>query len=211
MKVELMETNLSNVYTIGKKLLTKNLAPESEKDEYRVWNPYTSKLAALIMKGCTIPLQKNYNVLYLGAANGTTASYVSDILSEGMVFAVEFSPRAMQDLIKVSIPRINLFPIFADARYPESYRNMVSEVDLIYQDIAQRDQADIAVRNARLFLRKEGYLILMIKSRSIDSTKKTREVVDDEIAKLSDFNILRLVNLKPFHLDHIAVVAQMNR
>jgi len=206
-----METNLSNVYTIGKKLLTKNLAPESEKDEYRVWNPYTSKLAALIMKGCTIPLQKNYNVLYLGAANGTTASYVSDILSEGMVFAVEFSPRAMQDLIKVSIPRINLFPIFADARYPESYRNMVSEVDLIYQDIAQRDQADIAVRNARLFLRKEGYLILMIKSRSIDSTKKTREVVDDEIAKLSDFNILRLVNLKPFHLDHIAVVAQMNR
>lgn len=208
-------TGLSNVFIIGKKLATKNLVPgygenivQIRGEEYRIWNPYTSKLAAMILKGCSPPIQKNYNVLYLGAANGTTVSHVSDMLSEGTVFAVELSPRAMQDLIKVSRHRINLVPILADAMHPNSYKNMVYQVDLIYQDIAQKEQAEIAMRNARLFLKKHGFLILMIKSRNIDSTKKPEEVATKEIAKLSTFRILELGNLRPFHSDHIVVVAQ---
>jgi len=40
---------------------------------------------------------------------------------------------------------------------------MVTAVDLIYQDIAQREQARIAIRNSRLYLKKSGMLVLMIK------------------------------------------------
>ncbi len=221
MQMTLTKAEMDNVFTFiaqdgSKRLATKALVPGvhceniliAEKEEYRIWNPYRSKLAAIILN-LNIPIRKDSTVLYLGAANGTTVSYVSDIVSEGTVFAVEFSPRAMHDLIRVSIPRMNIIPILADAAHPDSYKRMVSEVDLIYQDIAQREQAKIAIRNAELFLKYDGLLILIIKSRSIDSTKKTKEVVDKEVKKLEGlFKIKELINLKPYHLDHVAVVAR---
>jgi fibrillarin-like pre-rRNA processing protein len=221
--VKLIETRLDNAFILiqegSKRLATKNLAHGikvySEKlitvadEEYRLWDPYRSKLAAIILKGSSLSIKKDYSVLYLGAANGTTASHVSDIVAEGTVFAVEFSPRAMQDLIRVSIPRMNLIPILADAMHPNSYKNMVSEVDFLYQDIAQREQAKIAIRNAELFLKKYGILLLIIKSRSIDSAKKTKKVIDTEVKKLEGiFEVLELIDLEPFHSDHAAVVAQ---
>jgi fibrillarin-like pre-rRNA processing protein len=178
-------------------------------EEYRIWDPYHSKLAALIIKGAAIPLKKDSTVLYLGAANGTTVSHVSDIVSDGVVFAVEFSPRAMKDLIPISTHRMNLIPILADARHPDAYRNMVTEVDLIYQDVAQREQAEIAIRNAELFLKKGGFLVLIIKSMSINSAKNTDEVSRIEITKLGElFKVTRTMNLEPFHSDHAVVIAQ---
>jgi fibrillarin-like pre-rRNA processing protein len=217
-------TGFNNVFTFtaqdgSKRLFTKSLVagrPDEKNlkignEEYRIWNPYHSKLAALIIKGVAIHLIKDSTVLYLGAANGTTVSHVSDIVSEGTVFAVEFSPRAMQDLIRVSIPRMNLIPILADAIHPHSYKNMVPLVDLIYQDVAQREQAQIAIRNAQLFLKKGGYLILMIKSRSIDSAGKTDEVIDKEVSRLEElFYLKEQVDLEPFHSDHAAVIAFTN-
>lgn len=221
--IKLIETGLDNVFILeregSKKLVTKNLTAgiqvygekliTVENVEYRLWDPNRSKLAAMILKGSSISLKNDAEVLYLGAANGTTASHVSDIVAGGTVFAVEFSPRAMHDLIRVSIPRFNLIPILSDAMHPNSYRNMVSQVDFLYQDIAQREQAKIAMRNAELFLKKEGIMVLIIKSRSIDSVKKTKEVIDNEINKLEGgFHVLELINLEPFHSDHAAVVAQ---
>ncbi len=223
-EIELVETGLNNVFTFtaqdgSKRLVTKALVPGTPDEkilkignqEYRIWDPYHSKLAALILKRVAIPLRKDSTVLYLGAANGTTVSHVSDIVSEGIVFAVEFSARAMQDLIRVCIPRMNLIPIFADAQHPNEYKNMVSEVDVIYQDVAQREQAQIAIRNAQLFLKKSGYLILMIKSKSIDSAGKTDEVIDKEVNRLKEFfSVKERVKLEPFHSDHAAVIASTN-
>lgn len=221
--VELIETRLDNVFILvdnaSKKLVTRNLTPgiqvygekliTVENVEYRLWDPYRSKLAAMILKGSSVSIRKDKAVLYLGAANGTTASHVSDIAAEGVVFAVEFSPRAMQDLIRVSIPRLNLIPVLADAIHPNSYRNMVSQVDFLYQDVAQREQAKIALRNAELFLKKDGILVLIIKSRSIDSARKPKEVIDNEINKLGGFfSVLELMDLEPYHSDHMAAVAR---
>ena len=54
---------------------------EGEKVEYRVWNPFRSKLAAAILGGVdNIYMQPGSKVLYLGAASGTTVSHVSDIV-----------------------------------------------------------------------------------------------------------------------------------
>ena len=77
----------------SRKLGTKNLVPGNavygerlvrfSGYEYRLWDPYRSKLAAAILKGLEIvPICPNYRVLYLGAASGTTASHVSDIVGE---------------------------------------------------------------------------------------------------------------------------------
>lgn len=217
----LIQTGLNNVFTFitrdgSKRLVTKALVPgtQGEKtikvgnEEYRIWDPYHSKLAALIIKGATIPLRKDSAVLYLGAANGNTVSHVSDIVSDGVVFAVEFSPRSMKDLIRISTLRKNMIPILADARHPDAYRNMVPEVDMIYQDVAQREQAGIAIRNAELFLKKGGFIILIIKTKSIDSVKNRDKVSRIEITKLGGrFKVIGAMNLGSFHSDHVAVIA----
>jgi len=54
---------------------------EGEKIEYRVWNPFRSKLAAAILGGIDeIHMPPGSKVLYLGAASGTTVSHVSDVV-----------------------------------------------------------------------------------------------------------------------------------
>jgi len=81
--------------------------------EYREWDSYRSKLAAAIMKGCpNIFIRKGDIVLYLGAASGTTASHVSDIVNkEGFVFALDFAPRVVRDLVFVCEQRNNMAPL----------------------------------------------------------------------------------------------------
>ena len=201
------------------RLATKNLTPHirvySERlitidgIEYRLWSPHRSKLSAMIEKGMSIPLKEDSRILYLGAASGTTVSHVSDIVDNGRVFAVEFSPRAVHDLLDVSRQRRNMVPIFADAARPELYKAIAGSVDVIYQDVAQPNQAEIALANAREFLIPEGYLIMSIKARSINSAISPKKVYENELTKLeTEFEVLDKKVLKPFHQDHLALIAR---
>lgn len=53
----------------------------AEKIEYRVWNPFRSKLAAGILGGLDdIHIGPGKKVLYLGAASGTSVSHVADVV-----------------------------------------------------------------------------------------------------------------------------------
>ena len=83
-----------------------------DREEYRLWNPYRSKLAAAMKVG-----MRNFNirwgdrVLYLGAATGTTASHVSDIVGkDGRVYGLELSERNMREFIGVCEHRSNMLP-----------------------------------------------------------------------------------------------------
>jgi len=197
------------------RLYTENLAPGisvyGEKlvkvggKEYREWDPYRSKAAGALKKGLTgWPLKRNHKVLYLGASTGTTVSHFSDILREGVVFAVEVSPHMMQQLVeRVAKYRENVVPILADARKVESYRE-IGEVDVLYQDVAQRDQAEIFVKNSNTFLRKGGWGMLCVKSQSIDVTREPQEVFEEVKAKLSPhFEIVEEVELYPYDKEHL--------
>jgi rRNA 2'-O-methyltransferase fibrillarin len=54
---------------------------ERTKVEYRVWNPFRSKLAAGVLGGLDhVFIQPGAKVLYLGAASGTSVSHVADIV-----------------------------------------------------------------------------------------------------------------------------------
>lgn len=49
--------------------------------EYRIWNPFRSKLAAAMMGGLDhVHITPGTKLLYLGAASGTTVSHCSDIV-----------------------------------------------------------------------------------------------------------------------------------
>jgi len=216
---------LSNVFWIEFENRTKKLATKSvfsggkayaeectvEVDAcvYRIWDPYRSKLAAAIMKGMKdIPVKDGDSVLYLGAASGTTASYVSDIVGvRGKVFCVEISTRPLHALLSLCLRRTNMIPILADARNPEGYAPLVGEVDVVYQDVAQPDQVDILIKNMNMFLKDGGHAILALKARSIDVTKEPREIFRDEIERLSkNLEILDVKILDPYEKDHAMFV-----
>ncbi len=177
---------------------------------YRLWDPFRSKLAALLLKGrSTRPvLAPNAKVLYLGAATGTTVSHVSDIVGDGLVYAVEYSPRSMRDLVRLCERRKNIVPILADAARPEEYAFLVEPVDLIYQDVAQRSQAEIASRNAARYLKPGGELILMLKTRSVDVTRSPEAVLQAEMKNMQGLDLLHVMDLQPFHQDHFALQAK---
>jgi len=170
-----------------------------------VWDPYRSKLSALYHVGTGIDLTSGMRVLYLGAANGTTVSHVADYVD--VVYAVEFAPRPMQDLLEVARRRRNVIPIMADAARPEQYAPVVEAIDLVYQDVAQPDQAAIAIRNCA-FLKDGGLLILMLKTRSVDARKQPMEVFRDTIERLTAAGLFinESVWLTPYHADHAAIV-----
>ncbi|MBS7608090.1 MAG: fibrillarin-like rRNA/tRNA 2'-O-methyltransferase [Candidatus Bathyarchaeia archaeon] len=206
------------------RLATRNLAPgrtvygeklvRFEDVEYRLWDPFRSKLAAAILKGVkTVPIKPNHQVLYLGAASGTTASHVSDIVGEkGHVYCVEFAARALRELVNNVCPyRRNMTPILEDARFPERYVLFVrGRVDDIYCDIAQPEQAKILADNADLYLKNDGWIMLAVKAQSIDVTKEPSEVYKRELKVLESrgFTIEDVVHLEPYDKAHAMIVAR---
>jgi len=171
----------------------------------RVWDPYRSKLSALYYKGTGVELTTTMRGLYLGAANGTTVSHVADYVE--VVYAVEFAPRPMQDLIEVCRRRRNIIPVMADAARPEQYAPLVEPVDLLYQDVAQPDQTTIVLRNC-VFLKPGGAVILMLKTRSVDVRKEPSEVFRDTISTLISAGLIVQEStwLTPYQGDHAAIV-----
>lgn len=162
--------------------------PSTTKTEYRVWNPFRSKIAAGVLGGLDeIFIKPGSKVLYLGAASGTSVSHVADIVGPtGTVFAVEFSHRSGRDLINMATHRTNVIPIIEDARHPLRYRMLVSMVDVVFADVAQPDQARIVGLNAHLFLKVGGGVLVSIKASCIDSTAVPEAVFAREVQKMRD-------------------------
>jgi rRNA 2'-O-methyltransferase fibrillarin len=182
------------------------------KIEYRIWNPFRSKLAAAILGGVDdIYIKPGMNILYLGAANGTTVSHIADIIgNEGNIYAVEFSHRSGRDLINMAKKRTNIIPIIEDARYPHKYRMFLNMVDLIFSDVAQPDQARILSINAHHFLKNGGYFIITIKASCIDSTSDASLIFAKEVQKLQNeqFRPVEQITLEPYERDHAIVLGR---
>jgi fibrillarin-like pre-rRNA processing protein len=208
----------------AQRLATKNLAPGKvvygerlirfEGVEYRVWDAFRSKLAAVIMKNLQhVPIEPDHRVLYLGAASGTTPSHVSDIVGEkGFVYCIEFAQRSMRDLVNnVCAYRLNMSPFLEDARLPEKYAMFIPEkVDVIYCDVAQPEQAKLLADNADFFLKKSGWVMIAVKAQSIDVTMEPSDVYKQEarILEKRGFKVEDIVNLEPYDKAHAMIVAE---
>jgi len=209
------KSRIFEVYERSRSIYTKALVPGSVYGEsmyrhegslYREWVPNRSKVAAAIMKGApNIFIRKGHIVLYLGAASGTTASHISDMVGkDGFIFALDFAPRVVRDLVFLCEKRKNMAPMLFDAHHPETYQDSTAKADIIIQDIAQRDQVDIFLKNIRMFLKKGGYGLLSVKSRSIDVTKKPKDIFRQVHAQLdSSLKVVDSRDLGPFEKDHM--------
>lgn len=222
--MKLVETPIDGMYQAKSerksRLVTLNLVPgESvygepllliDGKEFRVWDPYRSKFAAAFLSGLkTLPQIRDKKILYLGVSTGTTSSHFSDILRDGVIYGIEFSPKVMRKYFRLAEQRKNLIPILADARRPEEYSSFVFEVDLIYQDVAQPDQATIFGRNSQEFLKSGGKGVLAVKSQSIDVTKEPDEVFSNQISELEENFGLKIQDCKSidaFEKKHAVIV-----
>ena len=179
--------------------------------EYRAWDASKSKLAASVLKGSpNIGIRKSDAVLYLGSASGTTVSHVSDIIGDGgIIFAVDVAPRVMRDLIFLSYGRKNIAPILADAGKTMIIEERISAVDVIYQDVAQKNQLDIFLKNINMFLKYDGYALLALKARSIDVTKQPKQIFREAREKLEKtMSVIDCRELEPFQKDHCMFVCR---
>ena len=193
----------------GKTVHIEKLFKENNK-EFREWIPGRSKLAAAILKGITkTGLNTNSTVLYLGASTGTTVSHISDIVTEGAIFAVEFAPRVARQLVYLSEERPNIAPILADASKPDEYKDKVPKVDFLFQDIAQKNQVEIFLKNIFKFLKQGGIAMLAIKARSIDVTKNPKKIFQEVKKDLkTKLDIIDYRILEPFQKDHCFFVCR---
>lgn len=210
------------VYSKDRKIATKNLTPGisvygeeliEENEEYRLWNPRHSKLAAALLNGLeNLKITNTSKVLYLGASTGTTVSHISDIAINGRIYAIEFSPTTAKKLVQLSHRRLNIAPILGDATKPKEYMNIVEKVDLVYCDVAQSKQSELFMKNMNLFAKNGGLGFLVIKSRSIDVVQKPKKIFKQEEKKLKEkgFKIIEKVKLEPFEKDHMAFLVEKN-
>lgn len=211
-----------NVYLKDGNIATKNLNPGisvygeeliQEDEEYRIWNPRRSKLAAALLNGLEkLEIQDTSKVLYLGASTGTTVSHISDITINGKIYAVEFSPTTAKKLVQLSRQRLNIAPILGDATKPKEYLNIVEKVDLVYCDVAQPTQSELFMKNMNLFLKEDGMGMITIKARSIDVVQKPKKIFKQEEKKLIEkgFKIIEKVKLEPYEKDHVAFLVEKN-
>ena len=186
------------------------------KGKKRPWDPYHSKAAAAIKKGVKLPFKEDSKILYLGVAEGTTASHLSDILTKGVIIGVDLSAEPFKKLLRLCEERNNIIPVLSDANQIENYKEIMNEigkVDIVYQDLAQKIQADILIKNSKHFLKKNGIEIYMVKALSIDVTQKPSKTFKQEIEKLekAGFDIIEKKNLEPFQKGHAVLIAKYKK
>lgn len=212
--IYVLKTKRINLYT---KNMNKGVSVYGETlvrkkgEEYRQWDPTRSKYAAALLKGVSqMGLNKGDSVLYLGASTGTTVSHISDILAgNGYIYALDFAPRVLRELVFLAETRKNIIPIMGDANQPETYRANLPKVDFLYQDVAQREQPEIFLKNINMFLKEGGFCVLCVKARSIDIGRKPKQIYQEVRRKLEkkttivDFRVL-----DPFEKDHCIFVCK---
>lgn len=126
-----------------------------------------------------------------------------------MIYCVEFAQRSFRDLVNNACKnRRNMIPILEDARFPVRYRNIVPEVDTVYSDIAQPDQARILSENLDMYIRDKGRFLMAVKARSVSVSKEPSMVYRQERLVLEErgYSIQEMLLLSPFEKDHCMIL-----
>ncbi len=175
------------------------------------WDPYRSKIKAAIENGLSETYLRVQRILYIGAAHGYTISHLYAHPME--IYAVEKSHEMMRAFIKTAEEIPNVLPILADAAAPDSFAQHIPEqVDIIFQDIAQKDQVGIFVLNCKRFLNPYGVGLLALKARAVNSTAEAAVVYADTRQRLEKegMTIVQEISLEPYQKQHRLYVVHKN-
>lgn len=184
----------------------------SDGSLYREVDPSRSKLFAAVAKGISqIGFKEDSSVLYLGASHGYTVSFLSGMVSKGCVFALDFAQRVVRDLIFVSEKLSNVAPLMRDAKQIDTFSSWLPDggVDVVFMDIAQKDQVGIFLKNCDAFLKYGGFGLLALKARSEDVSRKPKDVFREVRMRLdAEMTVVDYRELAPFEDDHALFVVK---
>jgi len=171
-----------------------------------------SKLLAAQKNGLKVPVKKRDVVLYLGASHGGTAKIMSGLVGpNGFVFCLNLS-KVMLDLVRVCDDCDNMAPLLYDVSKPELYRKYVTKVDVVYQDVAQKNQVEIFKKNIGLFLKEYGYAVLVLDAKSTGITRDKEIILKLVLAELKKFlEVVDYVDLSPYHKEHYFIVCRKSK
>ena len=179
--------------------------------QYNVWNPYTSKLAAAIVNGMEIfPILEKTKVLYLNTTIEKTLSHISDIIGmNGKIFVVrDMVENSKNFLEKVRNNRVNIFSITRENGVPARFSS-TEMVNVVYVDITQHNETEVAIQNCKNYLRNGGFLMLVVPTKKIDFINNPSKQNLEEMQKLqSSFEIIQQVNLTDFFKEHSMIIAK---
>ena len=180
--------------------------------QYNLWNPYTSKLAAAIVNGMEIyPILKKTKVLYLNGTIEKTLSHISDIIGvNGKIFILrDINENSKNFLENVMNDRTNVFTITRDNGDPAKFSSKTEMVNVVYVDITQHNETEVAIQNCKRYLTDGGFLMLVVPTKKIDFVNNPNGQNLEEIQKLqSSFEIIQQINLTDFFKEHSMIIAK---
>ena len=180
--------------------------------QYNLWNPYTSKLAAAIVNGMEIfPILKKTKVLYLNDTIEKTLSHISDIIGvNGKIFILrDINENSKKFLDNVMNDRTNVFTITRDNGDPAKFSSKTEMVNVVYVDITQHNETEVAIQNCKRYLTDGGFLMLVVPTKKIDFVNNPNGQNLEEIQKLqSSFEIIQQINLTDFFKEHSMIIAK---
>ena len=185
---------------------------EIDGKQYNIWNPYTSKLAAAIVNGMEIfPILKKTQILYFDTTVDKTLNHISDIIGvNGRIFVVrdiiENSKKFLED---DSNNRTNVVSITQEKNgVPAKFAPNIETVNVVYVDIAQNNETDIAIQNCKNYLINGGFLMLVVPTRKIDAINPNRQNLEERQKLQSSFEIIQQINLTDFFKEHSMIIAK---
>jgi fibrillarin-like pre-rRNA processing protein len=187
------------------------------RNEWRLWDPTKSKVAASILRTKMNPSkiipQPGNACLYLGSSTGGTVSHIHDCVCgagnhhKGQIIAIDISSRMMRELVNLSENRPGIVPVLGDARKIGQLAPFINKkVDWLHQDLSISDQAKTFVRIAEVFLKKNGIALLSLKAAServADGNLENKYENAHEILRKSNLEIIERIDLKGLEEQHV--------
>ena len=185
---------------------------EIDGKQYNIWNPYTSKLAAAIVNGMEIfPILKKTQILYFDTTVDKTLNHISDIIGvNGRIFVVkDIIENSKNFLGNDSNNRTNVVSITQEKKgITAKFAPNIETVNVVYVDIAQNNETDVAIQNCKNYLINGGFLMLVVPTRKIDAINPNRQNLEERQKLQSSFEIIQQINLTDFFKEHSMIIAK---
>ena len=191
-------------YNGKKKLFTIIPKPENQKNQYRNWNPFYSKLAAALFNGLEIfPLKPDSKIFYSDNSSNTTLNHLLDIIdSKGMIYLQKNNAAKIKNLKNVVI-------IDQEKNSTLFNHDRKETFDVIYLDITISENLQTQILNHEMTLKNLGFLIIILNSIPKINDPSFRNQINDVITNSSSsFQFIQEINLSGFFKNCMMVILQ---
>ena len=194
-----MKNNSDNIFWINHN--HKNVLATKNQNEYRICKPYQNKLAASIINGLEImPIFSNSKILFLEESLSESVLHVSDMIGkEGQCFIHATSKSTEGNLENILQEHENISNISGSIDQPEKL-SLETNFDIVYIDMIKTNLTATALKISELYLKKSGYLFLIIPTTEISVLNDGTYPNDNSIRQQlqNGYDIIQEINLPDF-------------